>query len=139
MNSALDSLLVEIRQCRKCETQLPFEPRPIVAVNEEARILIIGQAPGIRVHNSGVPWDDPSGKRLRQWMGISPIDFYDASKVALVPMGFCYPGKGSTGDVPPRKECSQLWHKRLLPKLNNVKFTLVVGRYAQAYRPDLSK
>lgn len=134
MASDLESLLVEIRQCRECEAHLPFQPRPILAAAEQARILIIGQAPGIRVHESGVPWDDPSGVRLREWMGISSADFYDASKVALVPMGFCYPGKGSTGDLPPRKECAQLWHERILNELGNVNLTLVIGRYAQAYR-----
>jgi len=134
MTSGLDSLLIEIRKCRECQAHLPFAPRPIIAANGEARILIMGQAPGVRVHNSGVPWDDPSGERLREWMGISSTDFYDASKVAIVPMGFCYPGKGNTGDLPPRKECSQLWHERLLSELDNVKLTVVVGRYAQAYR-----
>jgi uracil-DNA glycosylase len=134
MTSNLNSLLVEIRKCRECEAHLPLGPRPILAAHQNARILIIGQAPGIRVHESGVPWDDPSGERLREWMGISTADFYDAKKVAIVPMGFCYPGKGKTGDLPPRKECAQLWHDRLLDELKKVKFTLVIGRYAQAYR-----
>ena len=134
MTSDLNSLLIEIRKCRECEANLPLEPRPILAAHQDARILIIGQAPGIRVHESGVPWDDPSGERLRNWMGITAADFYNPKKVAIVPMGFCYPGKGSTGDLPPRKECAQLWHRRLLDKLSKVKFTLVLGRYAQTYR-----
>ena len=145
MKSDLVSLLAEIRKCRECEAHLPFQPRPILAAQKEARILIIGQAPGIRVHDTGVPWDDPSGERLREWMGISTADFYNANKVAIVPMGFCYPGKGETGDLPPRKECAELWHERLLDELKKVQFTLVVGRYAQAYqlreqnKPTLTK
>ncbi len=128
----LNSLLSEIRQCRECEEHL--EPRPILEASKTSSVLIIGQAPGVRVHESGVPWDDPSGKRLREWMGISPEVFYDASKIALVPMGFCYPGTGKGGDLPPRKECAQLWHERLLKQLVGVKLTLVIGRYAQEYR-----
>lgn len=134
MISNLAPLLLEIRQCRECEAHLPHGPRPILAASAEARILIIGQAPGARVHQSGVAWDDPSGERLREWMGISPKDFYDASKVALVPMSFCYPGTGTSGDLPPRKECATLWHERLLGQLAGVRLTLLVGRYAQAYR-----
>ena len=134
MATELASLLIEIRKCRECEAHLPFEPRPILSAHQDARILILGQAPGIRVHESGIPWDDPSGERLRDWMGISPVDFYDSKKVAIVPMGFCYPGKGSTGDLPPRKECARLWHQRLLSELNKVRFTLVIGKYAQAFR-----
>lgn len=134
MTSNLKSLLLEIRQCRECEAHLPHGPRPILAASTEARILIIGQAPGARVHQSGVAWDDPSGERLREWLGVSPADFYDASKMALVPMGFCYPGTGASGDLPPRKECATLWHERLLEQLAGVRLTLLVGRYAQAYR-----
>lgn len=134
MTDNLQSLLTDIRQCRECEAHLPHGPRPILAASIESRILIIGQAPGSRVHESGVAWDDPSGVRLRDWMGISSADFYDESKIAIVPMGFCYPGTGRSGDLPPRKECSKLWHERLLQHLTNVKLTLVVGRYAHAYR-----
>ncbi|MEQ8836584.1 MAG: uracil-DNA glycosylase family protein [Lacipirellulaceae bacterium] len=130
----MDSLLSEIRDCRECEAELPRGPRPILAAHKASRILIIGQAPGARVHESGVPWNDPSGDRLRDWMGITSDDFYDPRKVALVPMGFCYPGTGQSGDLPPRKECSALWHERLLGQLEAVKLTLVIGRYAQAYR-----
>lgn len=128
-----DSLLVEIRQCRACESDLPLGPRPIVAVHKESQILIIGQAPGQRVHETGVPWDDPSGKRLREWMGVGDDVFYDTRKVALVPMGFCYPGKGKSGDLPPRPECAELWHEKLLEQLINVKLTLLIGSYAQKY------
>lgn len=128
---SLTELIVEIHNCRECETELPCGPRPIVAASEEARILIIGQAPGKRVHETGVAWDDPSGERLRDWLGIQSEQFYDSSKVAIVPMGFCYPGKGKSGDLPPRKECAELWHERLLEELTNVKLTLLVGQYAQ--------
>lgn len=131
---SLESLVMDIRACRECEAELPCGPRPILSVHRCSRILIIGQAPGVRVHESGVPWDDASGERLREWMGIARDDFYDASKVALVPMGFCYPGTGKNGDLPPRKECSELWHERLLSHLEAVKLTLVIGRYAQLYR-----
>lgn len=132
--SGLLQLLNEIRQCRECEADLPFAPRPIVAADPNSRILIMGQAPGRAVHETGVPWDDPSGKRLREWMGISSDDFYDESKVAIVPMGFCFPGTGPSGDLPPRRECSQLWHEKLLGQLGNINLTLVVGQYAQKYK-----
>ena len=130
---SLPLLLKEIRGCRHCEAHLPLGPRPILEATESAAILIIGQAPGLRVHESGVAWDDPSGDRLRGWMGISKDEFYDASKVAIVPMGFCYPGKGKSGDLPPRKECSELWHERLLKQLTAVRLTMLVGNYAQGY------
>lgn len=134
MTTPLPTLLKEIRRCRECASHLPLSPRPILAADENARILIVGQAPGIRVHESGVPWDDPSGERLREWMNISPADFYDPSKVAIVPMGFCYPGTGNSGDLPPRQECAPLWHGQILEHLKSVKLTLLVGRYAQTYR-----
>lgn len=134
MKPELKQLLVEIRECRACEENLTCGPRPIVAAHDEARILIIGQAPGKRVHESGVPWDDPSGQRLREWMGIDADDFYNESKIALVPMGFCYPGTGNSGDLPPRSECQELWHDRLLAQLSRVKLTLVIGTYAQHFR-----
>jgi uracil-DNA glycosylase len=132
--NSLNVLLAEIRACRVCASGLPLGPRPIVAANREARILIVGQAPGKRVHESGIAWDDPSGERLREWTGISRDVFYDEAKVAIVPMGFCYPGTGASGDLPPRKECAELWHVRLLSELDKVKFTLLIGKYAQRYR-----
>lgn len=131
--SSLKLLLQEIRACEECKAELPLGPRPVLAAHNQSRILIIGQAPGIRVHESGVPWNDPSGNRLRQWMGISEADFYDIKKTAIVPMGFCYPGTGKSGDLPPRKECAELWHEQLLAKLKKVEFTLVIGQYAQIY------
>lgn len=135
----LPVLLSEIRQCRECEEHLPHGPRPVLQAGRDARILIIGQAPGRRVHESGVPFDDPSGERLRDWMGISREQFYDPSVVAIVPMGFCYPGTGDSGDLPPRKECAPLWQERLLAQLSNIQLTLLIGKYAQNHRLPESK
>lgn len=129
----LENLLVAVRACRVCEAHLPLGPRPVVQIGSAARILIIGQAPGARVHASGIPWDDRSGDRLRDWMGIDLRSFYDPNRVAIVPMGLCYPGRGASGDLPPRKECAPLWHDRLLAQLPRVELTLLVGHYAQAY------
>ncbi len=130
----LPILLDEIRQCRECEEHLPFGPRPILQAGHSARILIIGHAPGRRVHESGVPWEDASGDRLRSWMGIESTQFYDPDTVALVPMGFCYPGTGDSGDLPPRKECAELWHDSLLAHLNKIELTILIGNYAQKHR-----
>jgi len=127
----LSNLLTEIRKCQVCIESLPLGPRPILAAGKSANILIIGHAPGIRVHESGKPWDDVSGKRLREWMGISEKDFYNKNKVAIVPMGFCYPGTGKSGDLPPRPECAELWHERLLKHLTSVELTILLGKYAQ--------
>lgn len=133
MSTPLNDLLVQIRACRLCEAQLPLGPRPVLRAGSEAHLLIVGQAPGTRVHASGVPWDDASGKRLREWLQLDEATFYDASRVAIVPMGFCYPGKGGSGDAPPRPECRATWHPRLLPLLPDVELTLLIGHYAQAY------
>src|SRR6266576_1326250 len=114
---SLDALLAAVRSCRACEAHLPLGPRPVLRAGETARILIVGQAPGARVHRTGVPWDDPSGQRLRDWMGVSTDVFYDDSRVAIIPMGYCYPGRGNGGDLPPRPECAQLWLQPLLTKL----------------------
>lgn len=129
----MKKLLEEIRACTVCSEYLPLGPRPIVAGNESSTILIIGQAPGTKVHETGIPWDDPSGNRLREWMGIDNETFYNPSKVALVPMGFCYPGRGKSGDLPPRPECAPLWHEPLLTSMPNIKITLLFGTYAQDY------
>ena len=126
-----DALLSEIRACRHCERELPLGPRPILSVRASARLLIIGQAPGRRVHESGVPWDDASGERLREWLQLERATFYDEATVGILPMGFCYPGKGASGDLPPRPECAPLWHPLLLPLLRRVQLTLLVGSYAQ--------
>jgi len=105
----LEGLLAAVRSCRVCEAQLPLGPRPVLQVGASARILVVGQAPGVRVHTSGIPWDDPSGDRLRAWTGLDKPRFYDESQLAIVPMGFCYPGRGRGGDLPPRRECADLW------------------------------
>jgi uracil-DNA glycosylase len=128
----LGPLLADIRACRVCEDSLAAGPRPIVQVGPEARVVVIGQAPGRRVHESGVPWDDPSGVRLRHWLGVTDDQFYDRHQVALIPMGFCYPGSGKSGDLPPRPECAPLWHERLLNELPVDRLEVVIGRYAQA-------
>lgn len=127
----LDELLVNVRACRVCAEHLPLGPRPMVQVGPKARIVIIGQAPGRIVHESGVPWADPSGDRLRSWLGVTSEQFYDEEVVALVPMGFCFPGTGTSGDLPPRPECAPLWHEPLLGHLPEDRLTLVVGAYAQ--------
>lgn len=129
--AALDRLLIRIRACTACSAQLPLGPRPVVQLGAEARLLIIGQAPGTRVHATGVPWNDPSGDRLRNWLQMSRAVFYDAGQVALMPMGFCYPGRGRGGDLPPRPECAPLWHAAARAQMPAVGLTLLVGQYAQ--------
>jgi uracil-DNA glycosylase len=125
-------LAEEIAACRVCAAHLPHGPRPVATFSPTARLVIIGQAPGTAVHASGVPWDDPSGNRLREWTGLDAATMYDPAQVALVPMGFCYPGKASGGDKPPRRECAPLWHERILAFLPPERLTLLVGTYAQA-------
>jgi len=127
---SLSALLCRIRACRLCAAHLPLPPRPIVQAGERARILIAGQAPGLKVQQSGVPFDDASGERLRAWLGLDRDTFYDASRVAIAPMGFCYPGKRGSGDAPPRPECAPAWREALLAKLPEIRLTLVVGQYA---------
>lgn len=129
----LDLLLREVEACRICAGVLGHEPRPVLQAGTGARLLIAGQAPGRMVHESGVPWDDASGRRLRQWLEMDEATFYDPQKVALVPMGFCYPGKAGSGDAPPRAECRATWHPRLLPLLPNIGLVLAIGQYAQTY------
>src|SRR5210317_997911 len=133
MQCRLDTLLSEVRACRACAEFLPFEPRPVLRANSMARLLIVGQAPGTRVHETGIPWNDPSGDRLRAWLDIDREMFYDENRIAIVPMGFCYPGKGERGDLPPRPECAQLWQEKLLGKIPNIKLTLAIGQYAIKY------
>ncbi len=129
----MDGLLKEIRACAVCKEHLVLGPRPIVAAHPDARIVIIGQAPGTKVHATGVPWDDPSGRQLRKWLNVSDEVFYDEKQIALVPMGFCYPGKGKSGDLPPRPECAPLWHERLMHSLPNLELIILIGMYAQGY------
>lgn len=129
----MKKLLTDITDCTVCSNSLPLGPRPVVAASSTSKILIIGQAPGTKVHASGIPWDDASGNRLREWMDIDKELFYDSSKVAIVPMGFCYPGRGKSGDLPPRPECAPLWHELLLNSMPQIKLTLLIGTYAQQY------
>jgi len=129
-------LLADVRACEICAASLPAGPRPVLQAHPDARILIAGQAPGRRVHESGVPFDDPSGVRLRDWLGLEPEAFYDPTLVAILPMGFCYPGTGKSGDLPPRRECAPAWRDELLAALTGIELTLVLGTYAQAYHLD---
>lgn len=133
----MDELLTEIRNCTTCKSSLPNGCRPILSVSPSVKILIIGQAPGIKVHLSGIPWQDKSGDTLRSWLGIDDSIFYDNTIVGIMPMGFCYPGQGKSGDLPPRHECAPLWHDRILQELQEVRLTLLVGQYAQKYMLDL--
>lgn len=128
--SPLNVLLRDIRACTICAPVLPHAPRPVLAASEHSRILIIGQAPGARVHASGVPWSDASGARLRTWLAVDDATFYDDTKFALVPMGFCFPGRGASGDLPPRPECAARWHGDLLAQMRSVRFTVLIGQYA---------
>ncbi|MCL4315456.1 MAG: uracil-DNA glycosylase family protein [Gammaproteobacteria bacterium] len=128
----LHKLLAEVRACRAC-ADLPLGPRPIVRASATARLLIVGQAPGTRVHHTGLSWNDPSGDRLRAWMNVDRDTFYDEARVAVIPMGFCYPGKGKGGDLPPRPECAELWRERLHNALPQIELTLLIGQYAQRY------
>lgn len=135
-NIALRDLLDEVSHCRLCEAHLPLGPRPVLQLAPQAPLLIIGQAPGTRVHASGIPWNDPSGERLRQWLDLDKTRFYDPAQLAIIPMGLCYPGKGKSGDLPPRPECAPHWHQRLLAQLPQRRLTLLIGQYAQnAYLP----
>ena len=129
--TSLNNLLAEIEECVVCDPHLDHSPRPVVQVGRGAKIVIIGQAPGRRVHESGVPWDDPSGDTLRRWLDLSNDEFYDPDTVAIVPMGFCYPGSAESGDKPPRPECAPLWHERVLDHLPVDRLEVVIGMYAQ--------
>ena len=123
----------EVANCTICADQLPLGPRPVVSIHSQSKILIIGQAPGRKVHESGIPWDDASGKRLRQWLGVDEKTFYDPRNFGILPMGFCFPGTGKSGDLPPRPECAPQWHHTLLKMMPQVRLTLLFGQYAQKY------
>jgi len=129
----LNRLLTEIRACRLCAAELPLGPRPIVRASSTARILIVGQAPGRRVHETGIPWNDASGERLRAWLQLTREQFYDVRHIAIVPAGLCFPGSGLRGDAPPRPECAPLWHPQLRALMPKIQLTLLIGQYAQAY------
>lgn len=126
-------LVKAARQCRICEAHLPLGPRPVIQLSRSARLLVVGQAPGRRVHETGLPFNDPSGDRLRDWMGIDRDTFYDEQQLAILPMGFCYPGTGKSGDLPPRPECAPAWRDLLLERLERVELTLVIGQYSHAW------
>ncbi|TWI14196.1 uracil-DNA glycosylase family protein [Aerolutibacter ruishenii] len=133
MSRELDHLLRDIRACRICEAHLPLGPNPVLRASATARLLVVGQAPGTKVHATGIPWNDASGQRLRAWLDMDADTFYDERRVAIVPMGFCYPGKGPSGDLPPRPECRATWHPKLVPLMPEVRLTLLIGQYAHAY------
>ena len=132
-HTEFEQILMQARACTLCEAHLPLGPRPVLQMAPQARIMIIGQAPGVKVHNTGIPWNDPSGDTLRRWLNLSREQFYDPQLMAIMPMGFCYPGKGKTGDLPPRPECAPAWHQQLLAVLPNIELTLLIGQYAQRY------
>ncbi|MCP5180613.1 MAG: uracil-DNA glycosylase family protein [Pseudomonadales bacterium] len=133
----LATLLGEIRRCTLCAAELPLGPRPVLQAGREARILVVGQAPGTRVHSTGLPFNDPSGDRLREWLGVDRDTFYDPARIAVVPMAFCYPGRGTSGDLPPPPRCAQTWRSRLLAQLPHIQLTVVLGQYAVAWHlPD---
>lgn len=129
----MKELLHNISQCTICKAHLPLGPRPVVTAHQHSKIVIIGQAPGTKVHASGIPWDDQSGKKLREWLNVTDEQFYNTENFAIIPMGFCYPGKGKTGDLPPRKECAPEWHELLLKQMPKVELVILVGAYAQNY------
>jgi len=129
----LDRLLADIRACTTCAAHLPLGPRPVVRAGRGARLLVVGQAPGTKVHATGIPWNDPSGDRLRDWLQLEREQFYDETRIAIIPMGLCYPGKGKSGDLPPRPECAPQWHEQLLRQLPELRLRLLIGKYAQDY------
>lgn len=129
----MKELIQEIKNCTICAENLPLGPRPVFVVDKKSKILIVGQAPGTKVHQSGIPWDDQSGKRLRKWMNVDDATFYNPELFGIVPMGFCYPGKGKSGDLPPRKECAPQWHDLLIEQMPDLQLTLLIGQYAQNY------
>ncbi|WP_422088932.1 uracil-DNA glycosylase family protein [Variovorax sp.] len=129
----MDALLAEVRACRACAVHLPLGPRPVVQAGASARLLLVGQAPSLTVHKTGVPWDDRSGEQLRRWLGVGRAVFYDPARIALMPMGYCYPGRGTSGDLPPRRECAALWHDKLLAQMPHIELTLLIGQYAQRH------
>lgn len=131
--ASLSSLLAKVRGCSICKSHLPHDPRPVLQLHSKAKILIAAQAPGRKVNDSGVPFDDASGNRLREWMGVSLEVFRDPAQIAIIPMGLCFPGTGRSGDLPPRRECAPAWRAQLLSRLRHLQFTLVIGQYAQAY------
>ena len=129
----MKGLFQDIEQCTICKQHLPLGPRPVVTGQSNSKIVIIGQAPGTKVHQSGIPWDNQSGKKLGQWLNVTDEQFYNTQNFAIVPIGFCYPGKGKTGDLPPRPECAPRWHEKLLEKMPHIELVILVGAYTQKY------
>ena len=129
----LNSILREVRNCKLCEAHLPLGANPVLSINSQSKILIIGQAPGTKVHATGIPWNDPSGDELRRWLDVDKNAFYDPEIFGIMPMGFCYPGRGRGGDLPPRKECAPTWHSMLSSQMPNLKLILLIGAFAQSY------
>lgn len=127
------SLIKDIRSCTYCVNNLPLEPKPVVSFSSKSRIIIVGQAPGLKVHKTGIPWNDASGKRLREWLGVTKEQFYDTNIFGIVPMGFCYPGRGKSGDNPPRPECAEIWMEKVLKFLRNKELIILIGQYSQDY------
>lgn len=136
----MQKLLTEIRNCAVCEEHLPLGPRPIIAATTHSKIILVSQAPGKKAHEQNVAWDDPSGRRLREWLGVTDAQFFNPDNFAVLPMGFCYPGKGATGDLPPRKECAPLWHSKVWEHFKKVRLVILIGKYAQdRYLAERSK
>ena len=127
----MQDLLSEIRDCKVCKAHLPLEPRPILTATIKSKIILVSQAPGRKAHVENKAWDDPSGRKLREWLGVNEEVFYNPDNFAVLPMGFCFPGKGKTGDLPPRKECAPLWHSQVWEQFINVQLILLIGKYAQ--------
>ncbi len=135
--ASLENLRTRIAKCDQCSAHLPLGPRPLLAVSRRVRVLVIGQAPGRQAHMRGVPWDDKSGDRLRAWLGLTRERFYSASELGLMPMGFCFPGSSTSGDLAPRTECAAMWHEALLAQMPRLRLTILIGKYAQdAYLPN---
>lgn len=135
----LTTLLERVRNCEICKESLPLGPRPVVSIHPESKILVVGQAPGTKVHATGIPWNDPSGDELRRWLGVDRETFYNPEIFGIMPMGFCYPGRGNGGDLPPRKECAPQWHEPLISQMPEVKLILLIGSYSQAYYLNVRK
>ena len=131
--NTIAALKKNIKACVLCEDYLPYTPKPVFSFSKKSKILVVGQAPGIKVHESGIPWNDASGDRLREWMQVSKEQFYDTNYFSIVPMGLCYPGKGKSGDLPPRRECAEKWMQPILGKIPQIKLTLLIGQYSQQW------
>jgi uracil-DNA glycosylase len=135
----MQELLSDIRSCSLCASHLPLGPKPVIRVSAASKILIVGQAPGTKVHASGIPWDDQSGRELRRWLDVDVDTFYNPDLFGIMPMGLCYPGRGRGGDLPPRKECAPRWHDKVLNNMPQIELVLLIGLYAQRYYLPIEK